>query len=166
LQHADQSPVINALPGVNLLHDGQVVQAVSLQPVNGLPGGYAASLSGLPVGSYRLQMDAPTLPAAVPLPAAGAAALPSPGFAVLQPPSREWDELAADVGLLNRLADMTHGVCVEPVQAARVLARFGPPALVRMEPARFELWNSWWLLLFLLAVLAAEWLLRKRVNLP
>ena len=88
------------------------------------------------------------------------------GFTVGASDSDEQVELAADRVLAAQVARGSGGVSVEPAQIDRVLKALGvgehgePP-----KPAQWDLWDSWPMLLALLAMVTAEWLIRKRIGL-
>ncbi|MCC6227466.1 MAG: hypothetical protein IT195_13820 [Microthrixaceae bacterium] len=110
-----------------------------------------------------MELDAP---AAVSVLGAGEVARATCEFSVETQVRRESVEFAADRGLLARLATLTHGVSVEPADAADVLAALGPGIVENHERKQIELWNSWpWLALIVL-VAGAEWVVRKKQRLP
>ncbi|MBE3070826.1 MAG: hypothetical protein IMZ66_11385, partial [Planctomycetes bacterium] len=74
-------------------------------------------------------------------------------------------ELAPDRGLLGRLATLTGGTVADPAGARRVLDALGPVTEVEVERHEYVLWDSWPLLVLIVALATAEWLLRKKVGL-
>ena len=84
---------------------------------------------------------------------------------VASPATVELAVPAADRPALESLAALAGGVVAGPFDAARVLESLGPPTRVVTTPARITLWNTWPLLTLLVATLATEWGLRKRMGL-
>jgi hypothetical protein len=79
-------------------------------------------------------------------------------------PSREIQDPSPDPAALRELATTTGGVALE-LSAARELARQFPGGEERHEPISSRLedaWDDWHTLLLALALLGAEWILRKR----
>jgi hypothetical protein len=87
-------------------------------------------------------------------------------FAVDAGTPRELIELTPDRGLLGRLAGMTGGMVLEPQNAAVALDRLAKPSEVLAERRQVTLWNSWPLLLLIVAAATAEWLIRRKEALP
>src|SRR6185503_2808962 len=82
-------------------------------------------------------------------------------------PSRENQDPAPDPEALRALAQKTGGVFLE-LSKARALSEQFPGGEERREPISSRLedaWDGWHTLLLALALLAAEWILRKRCEL-
>ncbi len=82
-------------------------------------------------------------------------------------PSREQADPAPDAALMKELALLGGGQALELARADDLAAQF-PPGQERREAifSRLEdVWDSWTSLLFALALLATEWILRKRAEL-
>jgi hypothetical protein len=126
------------------------------------PGVYAAEVDSLPEGNYRVVLETE--------------GLVEPGSAPAQPVTAEFSvtsamdservELAADRGLLTSVAALTAGRVLEPAELESVMKRLGPATVSTTERRQIDIWNSWPWLLLILALLTAEWVLRKRVRLP
>lgn len=144
--------------------DGNIgsVLRKELQPVSNSVGMLAADLGILPEGKYRLELDTEKAAAMT-----GATnTVVTAEFAVMPAYSPELVELAADRGLLLRLAGLTGGRVVDPPQIQEVLESFGPPELTLRERREYHLWNSWPFLIIMMALAGIEWLVRKRMKLP
>jgi hypothetical protein len=133
-----------------------------LQPMPGAAGMMAADLGVLPEGQYRVELDTEKTVALTGATNATVAA----EFAVLPAYSPELVELAADRGLLSRLAGLTGGRVVDPPQIREALEVFGAPEIKLRERREYHLWNSWTFLIIMIALAGIEWLVRKRVRLP
>lgn len=141
---------------------GGPVLRKNLQPIPGSVGMLAADLGVLPEGQYRIELDTEKV---ADLTGATNSAVAGE-FAVLPAYSPELVELAADRGLLERIAGLTGGRVVDPPQIREALEAFGPPELTLRERCEYNLWNSGALLIIMLALAGIEWLVRKRVRLP
>ena len=133
-----------------------------LEYVPGSPGLYEAKIDELPSGRYRVELDAP---AALPILAMEKVKKVSTEFSVDPVGGAEEAELSADRGLLRRLANRSRGVVLEPHQADQVVEALGPRSLIRRQRRELRLWDSWPLLVLLVALATVEWSLRKRVGL-
>lgn len=159
----DFSPVTNANPMVTVFQGDKNLLRKRMRFVTDSAGVYSADLGKLPEGQYRVELESDALAAEVG--EAGKGTLKA-GFGVSRILPVELLELAADRGLLNRVANLTNGLVAEPTQAATALERLGPPSLIQKERRQFDIWNSWPFLLLIVALAAAEWALRKKVSLP
>lgn len=124
-------------------------------------GVYAADLGTFPEGGYRVELDVSEvgdLPAQTQSPVAE--------FAVVPEIAAENVELAADRGLLARLAASSGGRVADPPDIERLLDKLGPPVVTQHERRQIDLWDSWVFFLLLAAVMTAEWILRKKERLP
>jgi hypothetical protein len=129
-------------------------------------GRYEADLGTLPGGSYRVELECPEAAGILAADKASGLEKVAVGFAVEPRVPDEQVRLAADRGGLDRLAAWSRGVVTDPPGAANVLQRLGKGTELRYEKDDYTLWDSWPLLVLILAVATSEWLLRKRVGLP
>jgi hypothetical protein len=159
---ADFSPVVSDEVAVNVFADDKRVLRRKLEFVPDSPGIYTADLGELPSGSYRAELDAPV---AKPLLERDNVEKVATLFSVDPAAPAEQIELAADRGLLNRLATLSGGIMTEPSQAHELLGALGEEKRVDPRPRQFLLWNSWPLLILIVLVATGEWLLRKKVGL-
>jgi hypothetical protein len=82
-------------------------------------------------------------------------------------PSLENQDPSPDPALLREVSLLSRGRALELAHAAELTPEF-PGGEERREPISSRLddiWDSWATLLFVLAVLSAEWILRKRLEL-
>lgn len=126
-----------------------------------LPGLYAADLGTFPEGRYRVELDVSEVQG---LPDTGAVLTTE--FAVTPDIMAERVELSADRGLLARVAALTGGQTLEPSGLQQVADLLGPAMVTRHERRQIELWDSAWFFALLVAVVSAEWILRKKERLP
>jgi hypothetical protein len=156
-------PVTNAAPHGVLWAGERKVSRFRLNYKEGSPGLYSAEIASLPAGRYRVELDTSGIPAlAAAAPAGGVAT----EFSVVTGSDSEAVELAADRGVLTSLAGLSAGTVVEPAQLESIARRLGPAKVTTVDRRQIELWNSWLWYLLILALLSAEWLLRKKVRLP
>ncbi|HTF87028.1 MAG TPA: hypothetical protein VK843_01375 [Planctomycetota bacterium] len=124
---------------------------LELPMVPGRSGIYRATLDADRLGSYRVWIEN------------GGARVASADFEVVLP-SLENQDPSPDPGLLREIAAMTGGKAVELEKLRELLAQF-PGGEERREPISSRLddvWDRWGTLWIALALLAAEWVLRKR----
>jgi len=116
-----------------------------------------AFVAGEP-GPYRLWLEDPDNPDGGPR---------SPRIITASVPSAENDDPVLDEPLLTAMASSTGGRYARLADAATLLRGLDDPVRERAvdEPEREELWSGYPPLLLLVALLAAEWILRKRGNL-
>lgn len=158
----DFSPVVSEEVAVNVFAEDKRVLRKKLEFVKDSPGIYTADLGELPSGSYRAELDAPV---AKPLLERDNVDKVATLFSVDPAAPAEQIELAADRGLLNRLATLSGGIMVEPYEAHELLDVLGEQERVDPTPRQYPLWNSWPLLILIVLIATGEWLLRKRVGL-
>jgi hypothetical protein len=130
--------------------------------VKGSLGLYAADIGKLEGGTYRVELDAP---AAKGILASESADKVTSEFFVEPAVPQEQVELSANRGLLERVASLTGGQVADPAHATEALAALGEAAKVIPDRRQWSLWNSWPLLLTIVALAGVEWFLRKRARL-
>jgi len=134
-----------------------------LQYVPDSGGMYEADLGSLPPDRrYRIALDSDEADKVL-----GAAEAGKVETEIIVAPahSAELIELSADRGVLDRLASVSRGAVAEPAKAAELLQSFGPGTTEIVEERPYLLWNSWALLLIIVAAVTSEWILRKKVGL-
>ncbi|MBM4038253.1 MAG: hypothetical protein FJ290_07025 [Planctomycetes bacterium] len=125
-------------------------------------GLYSADLGKLDGGTYRVELEAP---AAKDLLASEGADKVSTEFFVEPAVPQEQIELAANRGLLERIATLTNGRVADPAHAADALAALGAATLTLPDRRQWAIWNSWPLLVLIVALAGIEWFIRKRARL-
>lgn len=158
----DFSPVISQDVAARVYRGETLVLRKRLDYVPDSPGLYTADLGDLPGGSYRVELDAPP---ARPILAGEGVDRVSTEFSVDPSAPAELIELTADRGLPTRLADMTGGTVVGPTEARRTLEHFGPGVGERRNVREIPLWDSWPLLILIVALATGEWVIRKKAGL-
>lgn len=141
---------------------GETVALVPLRPRPDEPRVFESQAPVLPPGRYVVRLDVPDL----------ADALKAEGgevTAALEVTPRETPEaidLAADRGLVERLAAETGGTVLADTEIDRLPALLQGRAVVRtrIEPTR--LWDRPEALLLFLGLVTTEWIVRKRAGLP
>ncbi|CAN5709508.1 glutamine amidotransferase [soil metagenome] len=78
---------------------------------------------------------------------------------------RELENPAANIPLLQQIAELTGGQFLRPEQLERYFAGLDPDAFTRVETqVEYRLWDNWPFLLLFVSVLGFEWWLRKRMG--
>ena len=124
---------------------------LDLPLVAGRSGVFRATLDAERLGPYRVWIEA------------GGTRVASADFEVVLP-SLENQDPSPDPGLLRELSAITNGKFVDLTNVRDLLAQF-PGGEERREPISSRLddiWDRWTTLWIALALLAAEWVLRKR----
>jgi len=128
-------------------------------------GRWEAVVSGLPVGDYQIRLLTPPVP-----PAAASGPDDTPGalevpLHVVGQMEAELRNLSGDPDRLRRLAESTGGEMLRLDEIASLPDRLANLGEAHPRVSRLPLWDSPYLLLFVVACLAAEWALRKRFGL-
>ncbi len=158
----DFSPVLKASLRVSVWNGDRHILRRALAYVEESPGVYSAEIGSLPAGRYRVELDpkdARGLPEAL-------RESVTTAFAVTDAIDAEQVELAADRGLLSRVASLSTGALLDPLELAAVAERLGPATVRNEERRQIDLWNSWMWWALIVALFTAEWLLRKKARLP
>ncbi len=158
----DFSPVVSRQVAVRIYAGRKLLGRTPMSYVDDSPGLYTARLEPLGPGAYRIELDSP---AAAELLGPEAEKV-SVEISVAPAAPAEQIELAANTGLLARLAQLSRGGSVVPAWKARQVLEQLPPGTVQEQHRReFRLWDSWVLLALFCAAATAEWVLRKRAGL-
>lgn len=132
--------------------------SVELARVPGQPGRYAGSILADRIGRYRIWMDRPEEG-----PEARGGEVT---FTVVVPPLEYKDpRMAKDI--LQAAAGQTEGGYFDLSQVAALPEAVPEIQQVKRVPeeAPVDLWDRWWMLLLFTALITAEWIIRKLVNL-
>jgi hypothetical protein len=154
LLKADFTPRATAGAQVEIRQGARVVSRAALAPVEGKTGYFERDFGPLPEGDYAVVLTDPEIEGAV-----------ESAFSVVTQSGSELAELAADRGLLSRLASVTGGRLLDAWQLEEVRALLKAPAEETRERRQVDLWDSWWLYALVVGLAAAEWLVRKRAGL-
>lgn len=129
---------------------------VPASPVPTRPAGAGRFSAVLPVdaaGLYRFQVEARR---------AGSSLGTADRWFLASNDEREFADPRLNDGLLRRLARESGGRYVEARDAGLVAAAVSTTAPAHAEPERRDLWHEPWALLLVLALLSAEWILRRQ----
>lgn len=150
--------------GADAPRERVLVMRRGLVPVPNAPGAFTGDLGKMTMGAYQVVLAGNAVKEV--LTQEAAAETVEAGFTVGAATAGEQVELAADRVLAGQVAGASGGVSVEPAQIDQVLKALGVGRQdARPNLAQWDLWDSWPLLVILLAVLTGEWLLRKRIGL-
>jgi hypothetical protein len=165
----------NSLKGARVVRlpapDGEAERPVGMVPLanpDGRPRDLLGKLRDLTPGKYAIELEIPEWADQLtgPVGADGRATRLRSTFEVLPPDNEELVELSADLPLLESIAKTTGGAVYTADKLKGLIDRLSAQkATVDMHtvhPAR----KSWLTLLLVLALLAAEWGLRKWAGLP
>ncbi|MGB2821080.1 MAG: hypothetical protein WBF17_08865, partial [Phycisphaerae bacterium] len=158
----DLAPVVSENVAVSIFAGDRLRLRKKLEYMPDSPGMYEAKIDDLESGTYRVDLEAPE---AQPILAAEKVRKVSTEFSVDPVGSAEEIELSADRGLLRRVASRSNGVVLDPHQADQVIEALGPTSLVRRQRRELRLWDSWPLLVLIVAIATVEWAIRKRIGL-
>ena len=158
----DLTPVVSESVMAEIYSEGKLVHRTPLNYQSDSPGLYVGQAGPFEPGSYRVRL---TGPAVGPLLPEDQAEKVVTDFGVLAAVPAEQAELAADRGALGHLATLTGGTLLDAWRVDELPALLGSGLTVQVQRRQHLLWNQWWYLLAILAVLTAEWLLRKKVGL-
>ncbi len=156
-------PCSQADPQLMVHADGELVQTVSFRAESGTPGSYQATLTDLPSGKIRLQASGRELDRLL-LEERFEEAITHE--CIIDPhDSAELRVPLADTALLSNLADASGGVVTSPSSVRAFLENLDLSPITSETVSREPLWNRWWVLCLLLALLLTEWVGRKLLGL-
>ena len=158
----DLMPVTNATLHATVWSGDRKILRRPLLYRAGSPGVYTAETGPLPDGRYRVEIETAGVRELAGVPPRDVTA----DFSVTAAADSETVELSADRGLLSRIASLTAGDVLDPTELDSLAARLGPAVESRLDRRQIDLWNSWPWFLLIVALLTAEWLVRKKVRLP
>jgi hypothetical protein len=141
---------------------------VPLMPVEGRPRELTAELRGLLPGRYAVELDVPEWNDQLRGPP-GSNGRPVPlraRFEVLPPDGDELADLSANRELLEQIAAASGGKVYTPETLHELTESLVARSATREETVRLPVRRSWWTLGLVVALLAAEWVLRKWYGLP
>jgi hypothetical protein len=148
----DFRPLVRDEIQLGVEHEGVRTGAVTLRPLGAQQGLYEGVFYPERFGQFDMVYK-PDDMAAV-----------REGFRV-ERPERELDNVAASEGALRTLAELSGGACVVPAALARLPELIPDATVVTVDAGEPQpLWDAGWLMCALIVLLAAEWVLRKRMG--
>lgn len=156
LRDADGGIPRNASPQAFLLRDGETLGSVELAPDPNHAGIFRGLTPRLKEGDFEI---------AIAESAGGPRAEPRLQLRASDREDRELAQLTLNAALLQSLAQATGGQFLRESQAADLPALLKHADRKQTRVRETLLWSSWWWFGAILALLASEWLLRKRLRL-
>jgi uncharacterized membrane protein len=140
-----------------IMSEGEIVTTVPMEVDNAARGTYRGLVPALVPGRYEVKIraggfDTRALRASTP-------------FWVGGQPSEEWNQLSVDNDNLKNIAKQGGGVHLSESSADDILKSLQPLSTGRIISTDHVLWQSFWWFAAVLALLGAEWYLRKKVSL-
>lgn len=138
---------------VRVQSDGRTPTTVSLQRRSAGSRSYVGTIENLLPGKYEAQLVQPVTPAQ-----------PKATFEILAPDG-ELSELRANVAGMQQLAQESRGKSYPREQLRQLLDDLPTGTAIRVGalPPK-PIWNAWWVALTFVALITAEWLLRRRAR--
>jgi len=158
----DLTPLSTEKARADLYRGDTLVDSRKLTAAPDSPGLYRVSFGPQAGGTYRVVLDAPEIE---PLLRQEGLDKVACEFSVESPVPVEQAELAADRTLAAALADETGGQLLDPSQVSLLADLLKPQAEQAVRERQIRLWDTWPLLLLMLAAVTGEWILRKRSGL-
>ncbi|MEZ6057330.1 MAG: hypothetical protein R3C01_11560 [Planctomycetaceae bacterium] len=87
-------------------------------------------------------------------------------FLIQEDASSELSDISANVDLLRQIAEASHGELLMPDELRKLPERFQSVSEKTILRNEASLWDSWYLLIAVFALLTTEWVLRKLNGLP
>jgi hypothetical protein len=147
------APVADASVDATLTAPGGAVRAIKLRHADSTGGHYTASLALDQPGLYRIHADARRGAASI-----GAA----DRWMFVGGADREFADPRLNEGFLRRIARNSGGRYVRAAEASRVPAWLQATVPQHAAPERRDLWHEPWAFALIVALLSAEWILRRR----
>jgi hypothetical protein len=156
-----------AVPGAALevaaVHEGRVVQAVSLRENPSRPGSYHALLEQLPVGPIKLQVSGDRIKSLL---AAEDYRRPVEAAIHMDPSGQlELRHPLCNLPLLRDLADASAGMIVPATGLRSALQEVNLDPEIEESTSKMPLWNRWDLFWIFIMCLSLEWAGRKYLGL-
>jgi len=150
-----------------IFKDDKQVRQAKLTPVSGPLGRFEADLGELGIkygeGDYRAELHSPAVKAI--LSAEGKQNVVSVRFRVADKVPDEQKYLACDPAVPQELARASNGSVTAPHELPALADAFGAGVQTQVEHRQYTVWDSWVVLMLIVAAATAEWILRKRVGL-
>ncbi len=146
------TPVADATVALTLVLPGGETKPLAIRPAS-VPGRFAGSFTPEQPGMYRLTASAER--GAVPLGSADR-------WFYVGGVDREFVDPRLNEGFLRRLARDSGGQYARVSGAARMIASLASAVPQNVEPERRDLWHEPWAFMMMIALLSAEWIVRRR----
>ncbi len=156
LRDAEGNPETDAVVDAVLKRDGMAERVVPLRLLDASRGIYQGDSESLETGDYTASVRAAGY---------SASASVKSSFLVSPPPNRENFRLAQNVALLSAMASASSGVYADAADAEQVWNAIKPLSDGKIEVKKLALAQSFIWFTAVLALLALEWWLRKKVGL-
>jgi hypothetical protein len=154
---SNQSPLTGARTRAIVTREDGHQEEVSLQEDAGVPGTYSAALRSLAPGQYNVRLQVAGLPEE---------ALQLQTEFIVQPAEDlEMQSLAANGSLLEQIAQITGGQSFPESQRDQLAEALRRYQTGKIEQVQTLLWQSYPWFTLTIALLAMEWILRKRAGL-
>jgi hypothetical protein len=157
LQDVDGRPVNSATVDALLWQDGRIVSTVSLSADGAGHGIYRGRTGPLSEGQYEVSVRASGF--------SHEAMKARTSFVVLAPESGELDEIACNDDLLREMASASGGRFLREEEIRELAGLLRPLSSGQVVESDTLLWQSYWWFAAIVALLATEWMLRKRAGL-
>lgn len=149
--------MVNTTMDALLLKEDQVVATIPMRLEDPQRRTYIGQTQGLPEGQYDVRVrasgfDVDALRASSPI-------------WVQSPRSGELDRTSVDETTLKRIAQAGGGTYVHESSLDDLYSRIAPMSRGRIVESDTALWQTWWVFLLIISLLAVEWCLRKKVGL-
>jgi len=136
----------------------ELFTTVDLEVNQARPLSYEARAVGLPPGRYRLKL---LIEGADP----EVGDLEAPLY-VQEQATPELSNLSSNRELLLQMANLSDGEFFMPDEISELLKKIRDPIADRVIREEVELWDRWWLMLLVFALMTTEWVNRKLNGLP
>jgi hypothetical protein len=136
----------------------ELFTTVDLLPNPARPLSFEGRAVSLPAGRYRLKLLVENADQR-------AGNLEAPLY-VQEQTTLELSDLSANRELMMQMANLSDGEFFMPDEIPELIAKIRDPLKDRTLREEVELWDHWWLLLIVFALLTTEWVMRKLNGLP
>lgn len=153
----DGKPTNSATADALIWDGAEVVGTVGLAADPDVPGLYHGRSASLPEGDYEVSVRAAGY--------STSALKARSEFVVAPPESGELAQTAANVELLQQMANASKGVYLREEELSRLPELLDPLSSGRVVESSTVIWQSYWWFCAMILLLALEWILRKRAGL-
>lgn len=157
LNGVDGRPLSGATTEARIWKDGVVVATVQLQGDSEIPGRYTGTSVPLDVGEYEVTFRASGF--------SDSAFKAKSQFVVQEDQSVELSTTSANFELLQNLAEQGEGEFLLEEEISRLPEILNPLSQGKVIETETALWQSYYWFILIVALLTAEWILRKRAGL-